>query len=82
MATDSEAEILRNIAFAMEQERETRRMTKLELAQLCELSEVDYQMILDGSANLRLKAIDRISNRLGIPFAKLFAPPSPYPVQH
>lgn len=66
MATTLEVEVLRNMALVMEREREKRGMTVTELARLCELSESDYLGILDGSVNLRLSAIDRISNNLRI----------------
>ncbi|MBP1848315.1 transcriptional regulator with XRE-family HTH domain [Rhizobium petrolearium] len=66
MANTLETKVLRNMALAMEREREKRGMTVTELARLCELTESDYLGILDGSVNLRLSAIDRISNNLRI----------------
>lgn len=75
MATTLETELLRNMALIMEQERARRGVSTVELAQLCDLSQSDYLGILDGSANLRLSAIDRISRTLDIPLIRLFGGP-------
>ena len=69
--------ILRNMANAMEREREKRGLSKNELARVCEITPPYYLGILDGSANPSLQVISRICNNLNLSLQELLMGKNP-----